>query len=162
ASWLRWRGGWMLSCPCEPTSGTSTWVELLRWRASSQPERRADTYLSDEKEKHPTHAELGGRAPALGPAPLQGQAGPSPALLLCPPGLEFVTAFFGCLYAQVAAIPAYPPHPARRNQAWFRFWSIQNDAQPSVVLTTSALRSQLEPLIAHYSELRAMRWLTID
>ena len=33
----------------------------------------------------------------------------SRALLLYPPGLEFITAFFGCLYAGVVAVPAYLP-----------------------------------------------------
>ena len=31
------------------------------------------------------------------------------ALLLYPPGLEFIAAFFGCLYAGVVAVPAYLP-----------------------------------------------------
>ncbi|MEA5534506.1 AMP-binding protein [Crocosphaera sp. XPORK-15E] len=35
------------------------------------------------------------------------------ALLLYPPGLDFIVAFFGCLYAGVIAIPLYPPRPNR-------------------------------------------------
>jgi acyl-CoA synthetase (AMP-forming)/AMP-acid ligase II len=31
------------------------------------------------------------------------------ALLLYPPGLDYLAAFFGCLYAGVVAVPAYPP-----------------------------------------------------
>ena len=30
-------------------------------------------------------------------------------LLLYPPGLEYVAALFGCLYAGAVAVPAYPP-----------------------------------------------------
>ena len=30
-------------------------------------------------------------------------------LLLYPPGLEYIGAFFGCLYAGAIAIPVYPP-----------------------------------------------------
>ena len=35
------------------------------------------------------------------------------ALLLYPPGIEFIPAFFVCLYAGVIAVPAYPPRPER-------------------------------------------------
>ena len=36
------------------------------------------------------------------------------ALLLYPPGLEFIAAFFGCLYAGVVAVPAYLPRSTGR------------------------------------------------
>jgi acyl-CoA synthetase (AMP-forming)/AMP-acid ligase II len=35
------------------------------------------------------------------------------ALLLYPPGLDYLAAFFGCLYAGVVAVPAYPPRNQR-------------------------------------------------
>ena len=38
------------------------------------------------------------------------------ALLLYPPGLDFIPAFFGCLYAGVIAVPAYPPQPAQASR----------------------------------------------
>ena len=47
------------------------------------------------------------------------------ALLLYPSGLDFVAAFFGCLYAGVTAVPAYPP---RRNRNMARIDAIANDA----------------------------------
>ena len=46
------------------------------------------------------------------------------ALLLYPPGLEFITAFFGCLYAGVVAVPVYPP---RRNRSLERIQAIADD-----------------------------------
>ena len=46
-----------------------------------------------------------GRARALG-AFLRGAGGAGErALLLYPPGLEFITAFLGCLYGGVVAVP---------------------------------------------------------
>ena len=48
-------------------------------------------------------------------------------------GLEFVTAFFGCLYAGIIAVPAYPP---RKNQKINRLKSIIEDSKPEVILTT--------------------------
>ena len=57
------------------------------------------------------------------------------ALLLYPPGLEFIAAFFGCLYAGVVAVPAYLP---RLNRPMTRLRSIVVDAQPCAVLTCSS------------------------
>lgn len=37
----------------------------------------------------------------------------APTLILYPPSLEYIGAFFGCLYAGVIAVPAYPPDPSR-------------------------------------------------
>ena len=59
------------------------------------------------------------------------------ALLLYPPGLDFVEAFFGCLYAGVIAVPAYPPDPTRMARTLPRLMAIANDAQTSMVLTGS-------------------------
>ena len=55
------------------------------------------------------------------------------ALLLYPSGLDSVTAFFGCLYAGVIAVPAYPP---RANESIHRLKSIVADCDARVALTT--------------------------
>ena len=54
--------------------------------------------------------------------------------MLYPPGLDFIAAFLGCLYARVVAIPACPP---RGNQGLERIASINRDATPRVVLSPS-------------------------
>ena len=59
------------------------------------------------------------------------------ALLLYPPGLEFVAGFIGCLYAGVIAVPAYPPRSAEQERALPRLRGILADARPSVILTSS-------------------------
>ncbi|HVW22312.1 MAG TPA: fatty acyl-AMP ligase, partial [Opitutaceae bacterium] len=89
----------------------TTLVEVLRWRAARHPGRRALVYLPDAGGPEPEHtyASLDRRAGAIA-AVLRGRLRPGErALLLYPPGLDFVEAFFGCLYAGVVAVPAYPP-----------------------------------------------------
>ena len=61
------------------------------------------------------------------------------ALLLIPPGLDFIAAFFGCLYAKIMAVPAYPPHPSRIERTLAIISRIAADAKPSVALLTSSL-----------------------
>jgi acyl-CoA synthetase (AMP-forming)/AMP-acid ligase II/acyl carrier protein len=57
------------------------------------------------------------------------------ALLLYPQGLDFLAAFFGCLYAGVLAIPAYPPDPSRLGRTLPRLEAIAADADAELVLT---------------------------
>src|SRR4051812_27122674 len=96
--------------PSELVGDLSSLTELLRLRAERQPEQLAYTFLaSGETEQHVTYAELDRQARAIG-AWLQsyGSEGER-ALLLYPPGLPYIAAFFGCLFAGGVAIPAYPP-----------------------------------------------------
>jgi acyl-CoA synthetase (AMP-forming)/AMP-acid ligase II len=63
------------------------------------------------------------------------------ALLLYPSGLEFIAAFFGCLYAGVIAVPVNLP---RQNQKLSRLLSVVNDAQAKVALTTTPILADIE------------------
>ena len=95
--------------------GYTSFVDALRKRASSQPRQPAYTFLEDgEREADQiSFADLDHRARALAGA-LQASYSPGDrALLLFPPGLEFITGFFGCLYAGLIAVPAYLPRGAK-------------------------------------------------
>lgn len=62
------------------------------------------------------------------------------ALLMYNSGFEFVTAFFGCMYAEVIAVPVYPP---KRNQKINRLQAIIADASVEVVLATDKIHKQV-------------------
>jgi amino acid adenylation domain-containing protein len=66
-------------------------------------------------------------------------------LLLFPPGLDYVAAFLGCLYAGAVAVPAYPPTGSRGLP---RLRSILADCEPRAILTVGALRAALEKQMA--------------
>jgi 7-keto-8-aminopelargonate synthetase-like enzyme/acyl-CoA synthetase (AMP-forming)/AMP-acid ligase II len=113
-------------------------VDILRWRARHQGDRRAFTFLvdGDTRAEHLTFADLDGRARAVA-AHLRRLSAPGDrALLLYPAGLPYIAAFFGCLYAGVVAVPAYPPS---RQRSLSRLQSIVADARPACALTTAAL-----------------------
>ena len=138
--------------------GPSNLVELVQHRAAYQPDEIAFTYLVDGEDEqiHLTNAELDREARAIGGwLESLGLAG-GRALLLYPPGLEFITAFFGCLYAGVVAVPVYPP---RRNRSLERIQAIADDAQASVALTTDTVLKRVEPLIDAIPHLNSLRWL---
>ncbi|MET0396796.1 MAG: amino acid adenylation domain-containing protein, partial [Longimicrobiaceae bacterium] len=136
-------------------------VELLRMRAQEAPDRRAYTFLleGEVEEGHVTYGELDLRARAVA-ARLQalGARGER-ALLLYPPGLEYIAALFGCFYAGVTAVPAYPP---RRNRTDPRLQSIVADCQPTLALTGGELLGEAERLCAHTPELGGLRWMATE
>lgn len=109
-------------------------VELLRWRASEIGERRAVTFLVDgeDKEEFLTYRDLDARARALGGWLQEHGAQGRRVLLLHPPGLAYVTALWGCLYAGAVAVPALPP---RRRERSGRLEAIVNDSQAEFLLT---------------------------
>ena len=145
------------------TREASTLVQLLRWRAERQPRQRAYTFLGGsqgEADETPlNYEELDRQARAIA-ARLQHLAPPgSRALLLYPSGIEYIQAFFGCLYAGVIAVPTYPPRRNRPNEA---FMALLRDSQANVMLTTKAILTDIERDISQGSELRGVHWLATD
>jgi acyl-CoA synthetase (AMP-forming)/AMP-acid ligase II len=140
----------------------STLIELLRRRAHSQPERRAYTFLSDGESAGPslTYAELERQARAIGALLQSCVASGERALLLYPPGLEFISAFFGSVYSGIIAVPA--PLPRNNKTLNHRLAAIVNDAQPTTVLTTSQILATLEKLYRPAPHLQSIRWLSTD
>ncbi len=139
----------------------SSLVELLRLRAAEQPDRLAYTFLAggEADETHFTYGELDRRARVLA-AQLQslGAEGQR-VLLLYPAGLEYIAAFFGCLYAGAVAVPTYPP---RLNRNLLRLQSIVADAGATTALATGSLLSRVKPLLEESSGLHNLQWLSTD
>jgi acyl transferase domain-containing protein/acyl-CoA synthetase (AMP-forming)/AMP-acid ligase II/acyl carrier protein len=137
----------------------STLLELLRWRAEQQPEQRIYSFLADgetEKEFF-TFSQLDQHARSIGALLQQYAAHGERALLIYPAGLDFIAAFFGCLYSGVIAVPVYPPSATRSDRTLARFQAIASDAQPAFILTTAALFPRIEGIVAQLPELRGTR-----
>jgi len=144
--------------------GPTTWVDLLRDRTQQRPDLRVCTFLVDgeAKEVSLTYAELETRARAIA-AELQSRHGRGDrALLLYPPGLEYIAAFLGCLYAGLVAVPVYPPHPARLELTLPKLRSVAGDVRPQVVLTTTAGFSLAGSLADKLPALCSLPWLATD
>ncbi|WP_073072326.1 AMP-binding protein [Phormidesmis priestleyi] len=138
-----------------------TLIELLRHRALYQADQTLYTFLQDGETEsfRLTCGELDQQARAIA-ASLQSLVAPGDrAILVYQSGLDYIAAFFGCLYASVVAVPAYPP---RRNQNQSRLQSIVADAQATVVLTTTAELGKMDNQIAQNPELAALHWLPTD
>ena len=124
----------------------SNLAELLRWRAFHFGSQRAYTFLADEggKEIQVTFGELDLRARKIaGWLQSLGMSGER-ALLIYPPGINYITAFFGCIYAGTVAVPAYPPDPTRLGRTLPRLQAIADDCRAKLVLTTTTILAMMK------------------
>jgi acyl-CoA synthetase (AMP-forming)/AMP-acid ligase II/acyl carrier protein len=147
-----------------PTSPNTTLVDLLRYRAEHQKDKTAYIFLIDgEKEEIKlTYGQLDTQARAIA-AKLQEKFSPGDrAILLYPPGLEFISGFFGCLYAGIIAVPVYPPNPADMKKSMDKLKGIISNCQPKVALTTKDIILKLRLLSVRYSALRKMKLIASD
>ena len=147
-----------------PSMTPNSVVDILLWRAKNQPHRMAYRYLIDGEydEVILTYEDLDRRARSIG-ALLQSSAKAGDrALLLFPPGPDFIVAYFGCLYAKIIAIPAYPPHPARLERMLPIILGIIDNAKPVVALLTSSLFDGLKSQNAIKAEFGNMKMLVTD
>lgn len=124
-------------------------VQALAQRAAQTPDRIALRFLADTPGEQAvlSYRDLDQRARTIAAA-LQARASfGDRAVLLFPSGPDYVAAFFGCLYAGVIAVPAYPPESARQHHQE-RLLSIIADAEPRLLLTVAALHDNLNGLEA--------------
>ena len=105
----------------------SNLVDLLRERARVHGEKCLYRFLGrdDAPDDVMSYAELDHSAIVLARHLLRSGAQGKQALLLYAPGLEFIRAFFACLYAGVVAVPVYLP--GARAEHWARLAAIAQD-----------------------------------
>ncbi|MEO0853501.1 MAG: AMP-binding protein, partial [Cyanobacteria bacterium J06648_11] len=124
----------------------STVTALLRARARERPATVAFRFLLDghTESDRVTYKGLDRHARAIAAAlqqvdAIRGQR----VLLLYPPGIDYIAAFFGCAYAGAIAVPAYPP---RNRRHYPRIESILKDSGAAIALTNSAALPQVRAL----------------
>jgi acyl transferase domain-containing protein/acyl-CoA synthetase (AMP-forming)/AMP-acid ligase II/acyl carrier protein len=135
--------------------------ELLRVRAQEHGPRVAFRYLADgeSEESSVTYADLELRARNIAAALAPRASAGERALLFYTGGLEFVSAFWGCIYAGVVAVPVFP---ARLHRQLPRLLSIAADSEAKLILTTAKIHAQSEDLFKRAPELSKLTWLATD
>jgi acyl-CoA synthetase (AMP-forming)/AMP-acid ligase II len=133
-------------------------VDVLDWRSGERPDAKAFVFVPERGTEHVvlTYGELHRRARAIAARLANRVARGDRALLLFPPGLEFVVAFFGCLAAGVIAVPLMVP---RRTAARDASTAIIADCSPSIAMTTRELLQSRADVADRFP---ASRWFTVD
>ena len=139
-------------------------VSMLRHRALHQENCRAYTFLADGENENAvlTYGQLDRRARVIAAALVDRGVRPGDrSILLYPPGLDFITAFFGAIYAGVIAVPCYPPHRFQLARSLPRLTAIVDNADPSVVLCTAEV-AEISAGVTHVPVLHALPWIATD
>jgi len=143
---------------------THSLIEAVRAHAAAMPTRTALRWLGDGEtlSRELSWSEL--LRQAAGVAERIRRFAPGRALLLFPPGPDFVTAFLGCLSEGVVAVPAPPPKPGRPRPALERARWIARDASASVVLSTERVVDRLSRLLfeTDMPTLGDLPWIATD
>ncbi|MEO1083582.1 MAG: fatty acyl-AMP ligase, partial [Acidobacteriota bacterium] len=126
--------------------------ELLHQRAAGAPDVDAYVYLVDGEtdEERLTLGDLERRARALASRLQRRRVAGKPVLLCFPPGLDYIEAFFACVYAGAIAVPAYPPEPARHKRTMPRLKAILEDCGAELAITRGELLAPTRELWAEY------------
>lgn len=138
-----------------------TIVQVLQNLKKFQADDCAYRFLLDKGSETAslTYSQLDRQARTIGGMLQSLQADGERVLLIYPNSLEYIAAFFGCLYAGVIAVPTYPP---KNNRPDLRIKAIVQDSQAKFVLTTQQILANRESKLAHTPELANLTWLSTD
>ena len=123
-----------------PTLDRTPLIERLARFAKDFPGDRAYTFMDymtdpDGVATHVTWGELDRRARSIAAA-IRRATGPGQRVaLLAPQDLHYVTGFLGAMYARVIGVPLFSPDLPGHGD---RLLAVYRDAEPDVVITTSA------------------------
>ncbi|WP_026795277.1 MULTISPECIES: fatty acyl-AMP ligase [Planktothrix] len=149
-------------------SSFSNLVDLLRDRAESKPDQLAYRFLADGETSQQTLTYLQLHQQAVQIASyLQSFLSPGDRVLVVYPysaGLEFIAAFFGCLYAGAIAVTDNPPVSP---QAIVKLQTRLESSQCRAILSTKALIEQLKIQFSVEKEEEtrrgtSLRWVATD
>ncbi|MBN3527359.1 AMP-binding protein [Paenibacillus apiarius] len=119
-------------------------LEVLDQMAHQYPERKAFIYLKDGEVESDscTYRELRLQSQKLAAyfqfLNLEGER----IMILLPSGIDYIIAFFGCIYAKALPVPVYPPSKSRNAD---RIASIHDDAKPALIIAQSPKDSEKLP-----------------
>ncbi|BET95949.1 AMP-binding protein [Xenorhabdus taiwanensis] len=136
-----------------------TWNELLKYRATEFAEQRVFTFLGENQEELAslTYAQLYKQAKNLAGVLKEKGQDKDRILLLYPAGLDYVVAFYACLYAGMIAVPLYSPQNIRKIEL---ISEIAKDSGARLALSTQKYLDKVSSMSD--SVLNELEWLATD
>ncbi|MGE5318175.1 MAG: AMP-binding protein [Chloroflexota bacterium] len=138
-----------------------TLPEVLQTRALHTPDKPAFIFLTDgdDQEERVTFKELDHAARSIAARLIGLNMKGERALMLYPGGINFIKALFGCLYAGIIAVPAYPP---RKNRSLERLRLMVVDSGAKIVMATDEIFNASNKNFQDVEELKNMNWMITD
>jgi acyl-CoA synthetase (AMP-forming)/AMP-acid ligase II len=145
-------------------TSSETLAAVLQRRAHANARGVAYSFLRDGERDAVdlTYGELDRGARAIAALLLDRWREGERALLVYPPGLELIEAFFGCLYAGIIAVPVFPPDPLRPEVSAARLAATAEDAGAACVLTTAGLAVAMRALAERTGGIGGRPWISTD
>lgn len=145
-------------------NGMDTLIDVLNRNADNQPDTIGFTFLldGDTDEESLTYKDLDRKARMIA-AQLQqlGKKGDR-VMILFPPGLDFISSYFGCLYAGMIAIPLYPHLRPQKGKLLERIVGVADDAQPVAILVNSVVNAVTGAVFELAPSLKKYNWINTD
>lgn len=141
------------------TTQFNSYPNILRWRAQHERDALSYCFLKDGRTEAEsfTYSQLDRKVRALA-SHLQGlHSEQERALLILENDLNYLIAFFACLYSKTIAVTLHPPSS---KEQLFRLQQVIKDCNPKFVLSTSAIYEKLNSS-DQWTE-KTIQWIEID
>jgi acyl-CoA synthetase (AMP-forming)/AMP-acid ligase II len=148
----------------EKMEAWATLVDMCRDRSAADPGRRIFVFLENgiDESAALTLADVDRRSRAIAVRLSELAAPGSRVLLSYPPGLDFVTGFFGALYAGMIAVPVAPIDGDCNDVKRSRIESIAQSAEPDVLMTSAAAVDRVKKELADTGRLCGLHVVASD
>ncbi|BBM86394.1 AMP-binding protein [Candidatus Uabimicrobium amorphum] len=143
---------------CSTTEDSQTLRDLLQYSAMEHSHKDAFVFLEDgeNSEMRLSFGELDKCARRIAQQLMNDNLTKKHVLLVYPPGLDFIKAFVGCIYANVVAIPCYLP----RKNTVERFKAIYCNSNATAVLSNTKTQQLMKT--QKISDIDTSLWLYTD
>jgi len=150
-----------MTLPSPPGEALRNIVEALDDHALAIPASPACTFLDTNGQEIETltFSEMRSRALRIAHALRCVGAAGKRAILLYPPGTEYLTALFGCFYSGCVGVPIPYPRLLGKRAVFDRLHSIAADSRPAVVLTRQSFARYRDATVSSIPELRGVPWI---
>ncbi len=119
-------------------------VDILLERENISNDQKAFTFVSGSGSETLSYSQLNKRIKSLAAYLQQSGLKGERALLLYPPGFDYIIGYFACLFAGVIAVPVYPPEETRMEKTLPRLEAIAKDSNAKIALSTVEIKNQVE------------------
>ncbi len=146
-----------------PAPELKNFAEVLQWQGVNHPNKTTFRFLTDGEttEDAITYGRLDARAKGIADKLSAHCQKGDRVLLLLTPGIDFIAAFFGCLYAGCVAIPTYPHLRQKKDGILTRILNVAADATPKVILSNAIVERASAAFFAETAHTKDIPWVDV-